>query len=89
VATTGVPHACASRATRPKDSLWLGTATTSAARYQSRSRVAAPAASRSAPVGEAEPVREVLQGRWARAARCRLGPPTTATTSRSRREGSR
>ena len=31
-ATTGVPHACASRATRPKDSLWLGTATRSTAR---------------------------------------------------------
>src|SRR5262249_26239092 len=31
-ATTGVPHAWASSATRPNDSLWLGTATTSAAR---------------------------------------------------------
>ena len=31
-ATTGVPQACASSATSPNDSLWLGTATTSAAR---------------------------------------------------------
>ena len=31
-ATTGVPQACASIATRPNDSLWLGTATMSAAR---------------------------------------------------------
>ena len=34
-AITGVPHACASIATRPKDSLWLGTQTKSEARYQS------------------------------------------------------
>ena len=34
-AITGVPQACASKATRPNDSLWLGTQTKSEARYQS------------------------------------------------------
>ena len=35
VATTGVPHACASSATRPKDSEYEGTQTKSLALYQS------------------------------------------------------
>ena len=40
-ATTGVPHACASIATSPNDSLYDGTTTTSAARYQSASSACA------------------------------------------------
>src|ERR1700712_2121625 len=73
-ATTGVPQACASRATRPKDSLWLRTTGTSAAREGSarRPRGRGGGVVRAQPlgrlrrqeaddVGEAEPRGELLQ----------------------------
>ena len=89
VATTGVPQACASRATRPNDSLWLGTATTSAARVPvaqavaGRRRGGSKRTTRRCRASARGPA-----GRWARASPLPLGPPTTATTRRSRRAGS-
>ena len=87
-ATTGVPVACASTATSPNDSLYDGTATAVAAAYQrassawdtggtNRTTSASPSsAARSASAcGLSSPVPD--------------GPPTTGTTSRSRRPGSR
>ena len=87
LATTGMPHAAASRATSPKLSLRLGTTTTSAARYQldrmwcgcgatNRTRSATPssAARRRAAAASASPSTP-------------LAPPTmTSTASGMRRQ---
>ncbi len=83
-ATTGVPQAWASMATRPKDSLYDGTHTIEAAAYQSassswatggtnraRSAIPRPAARSSSAVGRSSPLPD--------------GPPTIATVVRSRR----
>src|SRR5439155_1612620 len=87
-ATTGVPHAWASSATRPNDSLWLGTPIRSAAAYRSaraspgcggRNRTASltpsVAAASTRAVGRSRPVP--------------LGPPQIATTTFFSSSGSR
>ena len=86
-ATTGVPQACASRATRPKDSEYDGTQTTEAARYHSASP--APAIGLTNRVTSST---SRARASSACASGCSIplpdGPPMIATTSRSRSDGS-
>ena len=85
-ATTGVPHACASTATRPKDSLYDGTATKVAAAYHlassscdtggtKRTTSAMPSSTANdvSDVGCSSPLPD--------------GPPTTGTTTCERSSG--
>ena len=85
-ATTGVPQACASSATRPNDSECDGTSTIVAARYQSassrcehggsnRTWPETPSEAASAPSRPGAPTSDPL------------GPPTKTTTSRSASSG--
>ena len=83
-ATTGVPHACASIATRPKDSEYEGTITSVAARYHcASSRCGHGGSSRTSPVRPSRAASSVRPS-----GSCRpvpLGPPTKATVSRPAR----
>ena len=81
-ATTGVPHACDSIATRPNDSLYDGTTVTSAARYQSTRSDCCDRRREPDDVGDAE-----LRGRAPRGGAG--GPAPTRSVRRRRRRRAR
>ena len=87
-ATTGVPHACDSTATRPNDSLYEGTTVTSAARYQSASSGCGAGGTNRDDVGDAELGGEVGEASRAWPGRCRWGRRRRRRRSRSRSAGS-